>query len=115
MILSTAAGKLPQRCAPMLDLFDELRAICGALNEADIAHALVGGLACSILVEVRGTEDIDLLVGPEDWDRIPQVLAPLGYRHLAGDMDFRHVRIRRLTKMEEGDTLSVDFLLADQL
>jgi hypothetical protein len=97
----------------MLDLFTELKAVSAALAEAGIAHALVGGLAYSVWVEVRGTEDIDLLVRPEDWERIPAALAPLGYRELAGPMDFAGVRIRRLTKIQEGDVLVVDFLLAD--
>ena len=97
----------------MIDLFAELAAVSGVLASAGIPHALVGGLAYSIYVEVRATEDIDLLVLPEDWPRIPPLLLPLGYEMLAGPMDFPAIRIRRLTKIAENDVLVLDFLLAD--
>jgi len=97
----------------MISLYEELRAIVQILNEADIPHALVGGLAYSLWVETRATEDIDLLIMREDWDRIPEMLEPLGYLSLAAPMDFSNVSIRRLTKIEERSALVVDFLLAD--
>jgi hypothetical protein len=96
----------------MLDLFAELLGITETLEKQSVPYALVGGLAYSVYVEVRATEDIDLLVFPEDWDRIPGLLGPLGYRDIAGPMDFEHVRIRRLTKLEPPDALVLDFLLA---
>lgn len=97
----------------MLDLYDELRSVVTALNAAGIPHALVGGLAYSFLVESRATEDIDLLIPPGDWPRVKETLAPLGYTLIAGGMDFANIRIRRLTKIEGGDSLVLDFLLAD--
>lgn len=97
----------------MVELFDELKAVVGALDDAAIPCALVGGMAYSIWVETRATEDIDLLVMPEDWPRIGEVLAPLGYRELAAPMDFKTVRIRRLTKLKDSDAIVLDFLLAD--
>lgn len=96
----------------MIDLFEELTAITGVLNSAAIPHALVGGLAYSVWVEVRGTEDIDLLIAPEDWERTQQLMIPLGFEHLAAPMDFDLI-MRRLTKMSDGDALSLDFLFAD--
>ena len=103
----------------MLDLFDELSAVTQALDKAKIPYALVGGLAYSLWVEVRATEDINLLIAPEDWPAMPKLLAPLGYEDLAGPMDFKGVRIRRLTKFiesggKESRALVLDFLLADE-
>jgi len=97
----------------MVDLFDELTAVVTRLDEAGIAHALIGGLAYSIWVEARNTEDIDLLVRPEDWERVAPALADLGYRAAPLPMDFKTVRIRRLSKVVDNDVLALDFVLAD--
>lgn len=97
----------------MIDLFAELAAIEEVLQSHGIPYAIVGGLAYSIWVEVRATEDIDLLIRPEDWERMPALLEPLGFLWLAGSMDFPSIRIRRLTKLIEREALVLDFLLAD--
>ncbi len=97
----------------MIDLFEELRSITRALEDAGIRYALVGGLAYSAWVEVRATEDIDLLIDPQDWVRVREALAPVGYLDLASPMDFPDLRIRRLTRIEKEDVAILDLLLAD--
>ncbi len=96
-----------------LDLFDELFTVTTALDRVNISYALVGGLAYSVWVELRNTEDIDLLIRAEDWERIPPVLKPLGYQQLAMPMDFENVKIRRLTKFVGSECLVIDFLFAN--
>lgn len=96
-----------------MGLYEELKAIAQALEEAGIPAALVGGLAYSLYVESRATEDLDFLLMPEDWDRCVMALRPLGWRPVAQPMDFPTIRIRRLTKIVEKTLLSCDFLLAD--
>jgi hypothetical protein len=97
----------------MINLIEELKAVTEALEKGGIPYALVGGLAYSIWVEARATEDIDLLILPDDWERIPPLLGPLGYQDLAGPVDLRQIRIRRLTKLEGEEVFVADFLLAD--
>jgi hypothetical protein len=97
----------------VLDLFSELLRVTARLDAAGIRYALVGGLAYSVWVETRATEDIDLLLDPQGWPEIAGQLEDLGYRNLAKEMNFREIRIRRLTKMEAGDVLILDLLLAD--
>jgi len=97
----------------MTDLFDELSRIVAALNKEEIPYALVGGLAYSVWVEARNTEDIDLLIRPEDWPRVASVLNPMGFETLAGPMEFEKVRLRRLTKIKGEDVVVLDFILAD--
>lgn len=100
----------------MLDLYDELRAIARALDGAQIPYALIGGIAVSIYATPRATEDVDLLVGPEDVPRCTAVLDSLGYRDLAGSrpMVFAggRVTIHRLTKLAGEDFMVLDLLLA---
>ena len=97
----------------MIDLFAEMSEVAQALDKAGIRHALAGGLAFCVWVEARNTEDIDILILPEDWPSVCSALAPLGYEALASPMDFAKARIRRLTKLVDRDALVLDCLLAD--
>lgn len=97
----------------MLSLYDELIATSNALQQAGVPYLLVGGLAYTLLVEVRATEDIDFLIPPDAWEAVKAALAPLGFLDLASPMDFKDVRIRRLTKLSGDSVLVVDFLFAD--
>lgn len=85
-----------------------------ALEAGGIPYALCGGLAMSIHANPRTTDDIDLLVLEKDIEPIKVALTPLGFEELAFPMDFGHIRIRRLTKIEKNgrDTLVLDLLLA---
>ena len=77
-------------------------------------HALVGGLAVSIHATPRATEDIDLIIRPEDLSRCAEVLGPLGYRSLSAPMRLAagRVEIHRLTHLDEDDFVVLDLLLA---
>lgn len=97
----------------MIELFDETARLADALAKAAIPYALVGGLAYNIWVETRATEVIDLLIRAEDWERVPEILRPLGYENLSAPMNFGKTRIRRLVKIEGADALVLDFILAD--
>jgi hypothetical protein len=96
-----------------MDLYEELLSAVGALDAAGIPYALVGGIACSLYVEPRATEDIDFLLLPQDLERAMKALQPLGWDDLAGPMDFHNIRIRRLTKLQDTHVMVLDFLLAD--
>lgn len=97
----------------MLDLFKELQTIIQILDREKIPYALVGGLAYSILVETRATEDIDILIFPLDWQKIQSLMETTGYVSLSEPMDFKHIKIRRLTKFEGSNVLVLDFLFAE--
>ena len=100
----------------MLDLYEEFRSVIGALEAADVPYALCGGLAVALHARPRATQDIDLLVKPDQVDRVKEVLKPLGYGEYADPMTFAggQVSIRRLGKMEPGgpDLMVLDLLLA---
>src|SRR5919201_3361163 len=69
----------------MSDLFAEQRvaatvaAAASALDEADLAYALMGGLASSVYGRPRATDDIDLLVKPTEAKRALEVLGEAGF------------------------------------
>jgi len=99
---------------PMPGLAEELVQVAGSLNESKVAWALVGGYAVSLLTEPRATQDLDMLVEAGDWEAIKKALRPLGYQELASPMDFKTIRLRRLTKLAGEDVFVVDFLFADE-
>lgn len=96
-----------------MQLYDEFINAAQVLNEAQIPYALVGGLAYTLYVEPRATEDIDFLIRPGDWDRVQVLFAPHNWVDLAGPMDFKNIRIPRLTKIEDIHVMVMNFLLAD--
>lgn len=90
----------------MPNLFEEFRAIVGALGRAGAPYAICGGIAMSIHARPRATIDIDLLAPPDSLAAIADALAPLGFARrestptrLAGGQVVMH----RLTKIVPGD------------
>jgi hypothetical protein len=99
----------------MLDLYEELKKIVAALEEQGIPYAICGGLAVSIYVEPRATEDLDLLVLAQDLDRCQTGLAPLGFQRYGEPMTFAkgQVAMQRLLKLEVRgeDHVALDLIL----
>lgn len=99
-----------------VDLAAELANIVAALDEAGIPYALCGGLAVAIHGHVRATQDIDLLVLPDDVPRISEIAQTLGFDLAALPMKFGPVEISRQSKLVEGDAIPLDLLhVCDEL
>jgi hypothetical protein len=100
---------------PMLDLFDEFKALITALETEQVDYALCGGLAMAVHALPRATVDIDLLIQGDALESVKRIAAALGYTYEADPMRFRggDVEIRRVSKIDpaSGDTLTLDLLL----
>lgn len=97
----------------MLDLAAQLRRIVDALESAGVVHALVGGLAVSIYARPRATEDIDLLVAPDDLTRAIAAVTPLGFRQAGQPLPVSagRLEIQRLIRIDGTDLLPLDLLV----
>ncbi len=98
----------------MIDLAEEFEAVISALAEHRIDYAVCGGVAMAIHGLPRATVDIDLLIEPDDEERVYVAVEPLGFRIRATPMHFDQgkMEIRRVTKIDPvGDTLMLDLLL----
>jgi hypothetical protein len=99
----------------MLDLYNEFRALVGALDKQGVDYALCGGIAMAIYDRPRTTVDIDLLILSESLERVITVSKALGYTIRGMDMTFAKgaIEIRRVSKVdgETGFVLSLDLLL----
>ena len=96
------------------DLFDSLFAVAAVLEHEGIDHALVGGLAVAVYGAPRATTDIDLLIDPDDADRAIAAARRAGFTFEALPVQFNDgMRLRRVTRIEGGESLTLDFILAD--
>ena len=99
----------------MLDLYEELATIIDTLESRQLDYALCGGIAMSVHGFTRATEDIDLLIAPEDVAAIEDSVAEIGYVMKAHPMTFHDgaMQTRRVTKIDpsDGDVMSLDLLL----
>jgi hypothetical protein len=97
-----------------MDLEQEFEQVIQALNAAGLDYAVCGALALAIHGAPRATTDIDLLVAPPSVDRVLEAVRPLGYTLPAEPMTFgaSGLTIQRVTKVHEGDSLTLDLILA---
>lgn len=64
---------------------ERLERACRALNEANVPYAVIGGNAVAAWVAtrdegaIRNTQDVDILLRPEDADRATEALAKYGF------------------------------------
>ncbi len=97
-----------------VDLFESLLSIAAELEREGVDHALVGGLAVAVYGAPRATTDIDLLIQPGDIDRAVACARRAGFTFEALPVEFSDgMRLHRITRIEEGQTLTLDFILAD--
>ena len=101
-----------------MNLVDELHAIAAALTAAGISYAVCGGIAVTIHGATRTTKDIDVLLEREDVPRALEAVRPLGYLYAALPMTFdagtpRERHIQRVSKLEAGQQLVLDLLIAE--
>jgi len=96
-----------------MDLVVELEGLLRALEAEGAAYALAGGLALATHGVVRATVDVDLLVPDEGIERVSGIAAALGFR-APTELSFASgLRMRRLVKFEEEDSLVLDLLRVD--
>jgi hypothetical protein len=99
-----------------VNLYDELRSVLEALDQATVDYALIGGLAVAVWGAPRATKDIDLLVRREDLARAVAAVSARGFTLAALPFEFKDgTEVQRINKVDAGgDLLTVDFMLVDR-
>ncbi len=100
-----------------MDLVAEMHAIAAALDGAGIVYAVCGGVAVTAYGAPRSTDDLDILVAPEDVPDALEAVRPLGYLFAALPLRFeegthRERTVQRITKVEQGAHLVLDLISA---
>ena len=95
-----------------LDLFLETRRLLDALDEAGVEHAVAGAIALAVHGVPRATSDIDVLIPEDRLEAAIEAARASGFSHQALPMTFPDgMRIRRVTRIEGDETLTLDLLL----
>lgn len=95
-----------------MNLFNELLSVVEQLK--NYRYMLIGGLAYSVYVQPRFTQDIDFLISKNDFNDIFTSLVKAGFIEKRNIMEFQNASIARCVKMKEPDAVIVDFLLEDE-
>ena len=95
-----------------MDFFQELKELTDALDARAVDYALCGGVALAIHGVPRATQDIDLLVLPEDLAHLRETAHACGFVLESIPMDFASgITIQRFTNLIDGQPLMLDALL----
>lgn len=97
-------------------IYDELRAVLGAMDRDGVDYALVGGLAVAVWGAPRATKDIDLLIQPGDLARAMQTLRTCGFTLSALPFEFKDgTTMQRVSKVDaNGELMTVDLMMVDR-
>jgi hypothetical protein len=98
-----------------MNVFEEFKRLVVELERQKVRYALVGGVAVAFYTEPRFTQDIDLLVEAEDFEKIKGILENEGYFESAAPWTFRNVAIelhRFLKVAAPEDEMMIDILIA---
>src|SRR5215813_11702388 len=98
-----------------MKVIEELMAVASALDRAQVEYALVGGLAVAVWGAPRATKDIDLLVRAEALPSAMAAVAGRGFTLAAAPLRFRDgMDLQRVSKVEGGAHLTIDFILVNE-
>jgi hypothetical protein len=98
-----------------VNLFDELRDVLRALDQAKVEYALAGGLAVAVWGAPRATKDIDLLVLPQALADARAAVRSCGFVLEALPIEFKDgMTLHRMSKVDQqGSVMTVDLMLAE--
>jgi len=99
-----------------MNVFEAFQQLILMLDKEKIRYALVGGVALAFHTEPRYTQDIDLLVNADDFDKIHKLLVNEGYFESAKPWMLSNVAIelhRFLKTMPPDDHMMIDILIAN--
>lgn len=99
-----------------MNVFEAFQQLILRLEKEKIRYALVGGVALAFHTDPRFTQDIDLLVHADDFEKISKLLGDEGYFESAKPWTFSNVAIelhRFLKPVPPDDHMMIDILIAN--
>ncbi len=97
-----------------MNVFDEFLKIIQHLEREKIRYAIVGGVAMAFYAEPRFTQDIDILLKPNSFEKAKQILEQNGYFESAAPWTFKNtpLTLRRFFKAVDNEHMIIDLLVA---
>ena len=99
-----------------MKLYDEFFKIISAFEKENVEYALVGGLAMAFHDNPRFTGDIDILVVPDQIEKIGDLLKNLDYFESAKPWKFEktNITLRRFLKLKKDEHVILDILVGSE-
>jgi len=98
-----------------MDLYEELRDVVKALNHRGLDYAICGGVALALHGHPRFTDDIDILILPDDLDEIQDAAKSCGFLDSSGRIPFEQCDVHRIVKNQGAEFLVLDLLLVNDV
>ena len=97
-----------------MNLFEDFEQLVREIEHEKIKYVVVGAVAMAFHAEPRFTQDIDILLEPDDFAKMKGVLEAHGYVESAQPWTFQStpLTLRRFLKVEGRDEMIMDILLA---
>jgi hypothetical protein len=97
-----------------MNIFDEFSEIIRHIEKENIRYAIVGGVAMAFYAEPRFTQDIDMLLEPNDFEKARRVLSLHGYIESAEPWTFKStpLTLHRFLKAIGNEQMIIDLLVA---
>lgn len=97
-----------------MNIFDEFTEILKHIEQEKIRYAIIGGVAMAFYAEPRFTQDIDMLLEPNDLEKVRRILEKNGYIESVEPWTFKStpLTLRRFFKAIGNDQMIVDLLVA---
>ena len=101
-----------------MDLIAELSAVVQQLEEQAIPYALCGGLAVALHGYIRATQDIDLLIRPENLTAVKNAVEEIGYNLEGGVIpvgfgETHSCDVHRISKVLGKTLVTLDLVLVN--
>ena len=100
-----------------MNIFDEFTEIIKHIEKEKIRYAIVGGVAMAFYGEPRFTQDIDMLLEPNDFEKTRRIFEQNGFIESAEPWTFKGtpLTLRRFFKAIGNDHMIIDLLVAGNI
>lgn len=99
-----------------MNIFDEFPKLINHIERENLSYAIVGGVALAFHATPRFTQDIDILIFPEDIDRLKLMLSDEGFSESTRPWTFKNVNmtLHRFIKIDGEDIFQLDIITANE-
>ena len=99
-----------------MNIFEEFPKLFSEFEKENLKYALVGGVAMAFHVEPRFTKDIDILLFPEDIEKLKKILSKKGYSESTSPWTFKktNMTLHRFIKTSAKEHMQLDVITANE-
>lgn len=99
-----------------MNIFEEFPKLFSEFEKQNLRYTLVGGVAMAFHVEPRFTKDIDILLFPEDIEKLEKILSRKGYFKSTSPWTFKetNMTLHRFIKTSAKEHMQLDVITANE-